>query len=1049
MAKYRFTRADFGPLSFIPLHYDLLFDIVESHVRVISKQTYLYTGNEKTNLLKLNSHDLKVEYVGLFETHNKLGKPPVGLDAKIPNFVEHVASQKDLKEIEFDLNNDERILSVKLPKDVESGDELVIKTISTCYPNDRVLEGIYFDYTPPGAPQTKITQCQQYGFQRIVPCVDSMVSKTFYTTTIIADKRYTNLVTNGDPAPDFIDQNTKEIRYKAIGEAFGEEEGKQFSNEPERKVIRFYNHKVNMAPYLFFLGVGTYEVFKRIVEYPDGDSFLIELFCFPTIVKQEHAFESLNALHDSILWNHLSCGPEASEHEATRQRIYELIKEREDCKYQLQGYLNYQEGKEKNQLQRELKGDDRVAFEEKLANIRNELKELIKEWKETGYKYTGSIYREIAMENSNYGGMENVGNTTIISSRLTPSNWLVDGGYIYMEGVKIHEYYHNINGSQVTGASPFEIWLNEAVTVHIQRQREDELFGEDFMRLADIKYFVMPVRGPLAQDRSPVSMAIEPAGFNTTHELISSMTYSKAPEFVRMVESILGKPKFNRALENYHQKYAFSNATTRDWIHEMQIINKSNTNNIDLHEMASGWLTRTGYPTINVDFVEYNAETKRFVCKIHQTGFENHPESERHPWIVPISWSLVKDGKNIQSGLFILSHTDGEIDVEELNEEPDFISLAKGWSFYGDVVYSENIKNLSEMKFKQALSDPDTVNRYLAVQYFFDLEKLSIIKLIQSQGGIANISNIHYTPSTDFIKLYGTILLDENIPASTKGGLLDIPESITCFPEYSHLYREIYVAKVALQQAIFNRYAGNVLKYYEELLDQQTKYTHQRQGLNDRPFIYICYAILASGLDSAPLLNQSIASPPELASFNLLKSLTPLLDSFFMSLRVFALRSILELNNIDEGERARLQKYVRDNWTTHPIGCEQYVICVASIDTPRAIETIRELIDHDKSPFFNVALSGHARAASAWARNRKRSILTEEGLAFTIELFLFIGKVNQMSAYGFIDAFSDMKKLDPEQQKTLVDAIQKMLAGLDPKEHESLYNRLSTYLPKE
>ena len=41
--------------------------------------------------------------------------------------------------------------------------------------------------------------------------------------------------------------------------------------------------------------------------------------------------------------------------------------------------------------------------------------------------------REIGMENSNYGGMENVGNTTILSSRLTPSKWLVDGGHVYME----------------------------------------------------------------------------------------------------------------------------------------------------------------------------------------------------------------------------------------------------------------------------------------------------------------------------------------------------------------------------------------------------------------------------------------------------------------------------------------------------------------------------------------------------------------------------------------------------------------------------------------
>ena len=32
--------------------------------------------------------------------------------------------------------------------------------------------------------------------------------------------------------------------------------------------------------------------------------------------------------------------------------------------------------------------------------------------------------------------MENVGNTTILSSMLTPSDHLIDGGYIYMEGVK-------------------------------------------------------------------------------------------------------------------------------------------------------------------------------------------------------------------------------------------------------------------------------------------------------------------------------------------------------------------------------------------------------------------------------------------------------------------------------------------------------------------------------------------------------------------------------------------------------------------------------------
>tara|TARA_R110002050_G_scaffold76467_1_gene163258 strand:- start:41 stop:235 length:195 start_codon:yes stop_codon:yes gene_type:complete len=48
-----------------------------------------------------------------------------------------------------------------------------------------------------------ITQCQQHGFQRIAPFVDRMRAKSFYTTTIVADARYKNMITNGNLAPRF------------------------------------------------------------------------------------------------------------------------------------------------------------------------------------------------------------------------------------------------------------------------------------------------------------------------------------------------------------------------------------------------------------------------------------------------------------------------------------------------------------------------------------------------------------------------------------------------------------------------------------------------------------------------------------------------------------------------------------------------------------------------------------------------------------------------------------------------------------------------------
>jgi hypothetical protein len=52
----------------------------------------------------------------------------------------------------------------------------------------------------------------------------------------------------------------------------------------------------------------------------------------------------------------------------------------------------------------------------------------------------------------------------------------------------------------------------------------------------------------------------------------------------------------------------------------------------------------------------------------------------------------------------------------------------------------------------------------------------------------------------------------------------------------------------------------------------------------------------------------------------------------------------------------------------HPIGCEAYISCVASVDSEDTPRLVRELV---AEPFFNVALAGHARgAARAYLNNR-------------------------------------------------------------------------------
>jgi len=962
---YRFSRKDFAPLSFVPLHYDLDLDFDSritsdqtTTVTVTSMQTYRRHRDGSTSTISLNAHNLEILSVQYMDGHVALGPPPEPNAKVLPDFVGHIADVNSKEESFVDAvyvyEKDERKLNITLPSVADVGDEIVLKIVSKCFPNERELEGIYFDFTPPGKPQTMISQCQQYGFQRIVPCIDMMTSKTFYTTRITASKDYTNIVTNGD----------LQEKKAAAG---------------DKMTALYYNHKVNMAPYLFFVAVGTYETYKSEVEYPDGKKFDIELLALPGVLDSpKNAEASLKALNDSIVWTCVNTGREKYAHEKEREQIWKLLAERDELKKS---------------------GADPA----KLDSIRESLKQLISHWGETGYSYTGTCYREIGMENSNYGGMENVGNTTIVSSMLTPSRWIIDARHIYMEGVKAHEFYHNINGSQVTGDTPFEIWLNEAVTVHVQREREIAIFGHDSMRLQNVIYARTPGSGPLAMDRSPASMAIEPVGFNTTQELITAMTYSKSPEFVRMVQLIIGKENFVKALADYHSKYSFGNATSSQWVDCMA---KYNTNaEVDFKRFSDSWLRRTGYPTVTVNSL--TMEDGALKIELNQTGFEDKSD-DNQPWVIPVAWSTVKDGKKTQEGLFILNTASKSISIENVDASNyDFISLACDWSFYGELIDNGST---SEQKFKQAMTDPDTVNRFLAYQSILDKEKAKLVEACLC--GCEDLISV----SDEVIQLYGSVLDDRTLQDNTKGTFLRITEPCPSRSDLSHYYGHLKKAKKILTSAISAVYLKKAMTEFKELALDSTLIT--------RPLKFALY--------------QLIKCSDDVSREEKITLVQPLLSAESMSDKAFAFVEMLEFGG-EEGKNA--QAMIKADWTSHPIGTEQYISCIGIADCDGKEANVRQLM---KESFFKLSLSGHGRGISrAWCSDLHRALLTPKGLELTKEIFLNVGRVNQMSAYGFLSSLSEAHKMPASIREVLKAAVIEIKDGLDSKEQESLFNQLT------
>ena len=280
---YRYYPEDFGELTVKVVHMDLLFDMFADHTKVTSHLKLRILDNS-INELELNCKKLELLSVSCREY-----------------------------EIDYEYREKDDILLIKFDQIVPENTEILITTHTICRPTKNILEGLYYDETPAGAPPQQITQCQQWGFQRIVPCIDDMTAKCTYTTTIIADERYTNLITNGD---------IKEKRH-SVGNG--------------RDCIVYDNSITPMAPYLFFLGVGTYDTFRREFEYPDGQTFNLELLVPPgsdPLVAQR----SLDVLYDSIMWIHLFTGsPEIYSQSEKRREIMAMVKERDHLKDELDG----------------------------------------------------------------------------------------------------------------------------------------------------------------------------------------------------------------------------------------------------------------------------------------------------------------------------------------------------------------------------------------------------------------------------------------------------------------------------------------------------------------------------------------------------------------------------------------------------------------------------------------------------------------------------------------------------------------------------------------
>ncbi|MEO8130330.1 MAG: M1 family metallopeptidase [Bryobacteraceae bacterium] len=160
-----------------------------------------------------------------------------------------------------------------------------------------------------------------------------------------------------------------------------------------------------------------------------------------------------------------------------------------------------------------------------------------------------------------FGGMEN--------PRLTFATPTVLAGDKSLVSLVAHELAHSWSGNLVTNATWRDFWLNEGFTVYIERRIQEKVFGE-----ARASMEAVLEREELDREMGTLKpndqiLHVDLRG-RDPDDGFTQVPYIKGMLFLRNVEDVFGREKFDAFLKGYFDHFAFQSVTTADFLDYLQ-----------------------------------------------------------------------------------------------------------------------------------------------------------------------------------------------------------------------------------------------------------------------------------------------------------------------------------------------------------------------------------------------------------------------------------------------------------------------------------------------
>lgn len=910
--EFRFRREDFEPLSVDLCHLNIYLNFLAD--RVEATNCLRMSATEDLDEICLDANNLsvlKIDWCLTAEECQNSANPPCGLTASGKDKAQdrnssQIRSADHFQALDYEYFQEKNKLIVKLPRRVKSGEAFCVRTVTHCVPSDHILEGIYKDATPAGAPQQYMSQCQQWGFQRIMPIFDDCRAKCTMCTTLEADARYTHLISNGN-----INRRLNP-------------EGKPILKPDDRsRQVISYENPVPMAPYLFLVCAGTWDSLEDEVTYPSGQTVRLEYLVPPG--RTEGARVPMEILKEAVPW---------------------------------------------------------IA-------------------KTQDYEYSGDTYRTITMNKSNFGGMENVGNTTIVTDAALVDEHTLDHLLLYAHAVIVHEFEHNQCGSETTMETPFDVWLNEAYTVDVERQFMADMFDPTFIRLNQVESIRNPLLGPLAIEDGGHAGRIVREGFNDPDELIDGVTYVKAAEVIRMLKLILGPEKFIEAKTLYFSRYRNGNANTDQFFQCFEEVS-----GIPLEQFKKRWLYTIGYPKVSVTH-SYDSDAGTYSIR-----FRQDLNDDQEPFHMPIQLALVDDeGKDVRGTeqVFQLRTKDAELNIEGISQPPAFASINRDYSFYGTI---RNESATTESMILQARLDPNAYNRVDAVRQLTDVQRIRLLR-----NADAEIDQF-------WLDLYGEILDDLNLPLSLKAYFLRIDEQ-PLDRDYATWYQELVLAREKLMRAVNEVHRTKLIERFSAIDTYSTrKAASPKDGIEERLLKNVLLDLIAA--DDREQSHRLIIDH--------YRSATNVTD------KVAALSA---LNRSSAPERRELLEDVYRQWHAHLSGYANYLRIVAS----GTCSDVFDMIATEKNrPTFDITQPTWCRALFLPMATNNKMVWTDRGIRWVGDTVIELSPINTTTASRLLNAFQQVKKLKPELREKVLKELEEIVGCISKKDNPTIHGQASAYL---